>query len=80
MPTWLGRDFLDNFEKLDKQIMRQIKIYIMSSSVDPDDHKRARDNRHGIGYIKKPLSELNVLSAPGPHGFLKQLVSCLQPL
>ncbi|MEP6948452.1 MAG: response regulator [Ginsengibacter sp.] len=62
MPTWSGWDFLDNFEKLDENIKKQIKIYILSSSVDPADHQQAMDNKYVVGYIEKPLSELTVLA------------------
>ena len=62
MPSWSGWEFLDNFEKLDKNIKRQIKIYMLSSSVDPSDHQQAEGNNYIAGYIEKPLSELKVLS------------------
>lgn len=62
MPTWSGWEFLDNFEKLDKNIKKQIIIYMLSSSVDLADRQQAEDNKYVAGYIEKPLSELNVLS------------------
>ena len=34
MPIWSGWDFLDNFEMLEEKIKRQIKIYIISSSIE----------------------------------------------
>jgi two-component SAPR family response regulator len=57
MPTWSGWDFLDNFEKLDEKIKKQIRIYMLSSSLDPNDKTRAMDNRHVVDYIVKPLSK-----------------------
>jgi len=62
IPTWSGWDFLDNFEKLDDLIKRQIKIYILSSSIDANDKHRARENKNVVDYIEKPLSEKTVLS------------------
>src|SRR5262249_43823969 len=41
MPTWTGWDFLENFEKLDENIQKQIKIYMLSSSIDPKDRERS---------------------------------------
>src|SRR5215210_5931827 len=41
MPFWSGWDFLDNFEMLEDEIKRQIKIYIISSSIDTSDKHRA---------------------------------------
>ncbi len=62
MPTWSGWDFLDNFEKLDEKIKSQIKIYILSSSIDASDKHRARENKNVVDYIEKPLSEKTVFS------------------
>ena len=60
MPTWSGWDFLDNFEKLDDKIKKQIKIYILSSSIDANDKQRASENKNVVDYIEKPLSEKRV--------------------
>ena len=62
MPLWSGWDFLDNFEMLDEKIKRQIKIYIISSSIDTSDKHRARDNKNVVDYIEKPLSQKTVSS------------------
>lgn len=62
MPAWSGWDFLDNFEKLDDKIKKQIKIYILSSSIDVNDKHRARENKNVVDYVEKPLSEKTVLS------------------
>ena len=62
MPAWSGWDFLDNFEKLDDKIKKQIKIYILSSSIDVNDKHRARENKNVVDYIEKPLSQKTVLS------------------
>ena len=62
MPTWSGWDFLDNFEKLDDKIKKQIKIYILSSSIDVNDKQRASENKNVVDYIEKPLSEKKVFA------------------
>ena len=62
MPIWSGWDFLDSFEMLDEKIKRQIKIYIISSSIDANDKHRARENKNVVDYIEKPLSEKTVSS------------------
>ena len=62
MPIWSGWDFLDNFENLEDEIKRQIKIYIISSSIDISDKHRARENKNVVDYIEKPLSEKTVSS------------------
>ena len=56
MPTWSGWDFLDKFEKLDTQIKNQIKVYMLSSSVDPKDMEKAKANPNVVDYIVKPLN------------------------
>ena len=62
MPIWSGWDFLENFEMLEDEIKRQIKIYIISSSIDISDKLRAKENKNVVDYIEKPLSEKTVLS------------------
>src|SRR5436190_9540074 len=62
MPIWSGWDFLDNFEKLDDNIKKQFKVYLLSSSIDVNDKHRARENKNVMDYIEKPLSEKTVLS------------------
>ena len=62
MPIWTGWDFLDNFEKLDDEIKKQIKVYILSSSIDANDKQRATENKNVVDYIEKPLSEKTVFS------------------
>jgi len=57
MPIWSGWDFLDNFEKLDDKIKKQIRIYMLSSSVDPGDEQRAGKNKNVADYIEKPLTQ-----------------------
>jgi CheY-like chemotaxis protein len=61
MPVMSGWDFLKEFEKLDKQLRDQFKIYILSSSVDDNDLKRAKENKDVIGYIVKPLTKEKVI-------------------
>ena len=56
MPNWSGWEFLENFEKLNEKIKKQIKIYMLSSSVDLKDIERARSNPNVVDYIVKPLT------------------------
>ncbi len=60
MPTCSGWEFLDNFEKLDEKIKNQIKIYMLSSSIDSVDKQRALKNKYVMDYIEKPLSQQTV--------------------
>lgn len=56
MPVLSGWDVLDRFEKFKEAIQDKITVYILSSSVDAFDKKRAEGNRFVAGYIEKPLT------------------------
>ncbi len=61
MPVLSGWEFLERFEMLDDIIKKQLKIYILSSSVDPRDKARAGANKNVVDYIVKPLTTEIVL-------------------
>jgi CheY-like chemotaxis protein len=61
MPIMSGWEFLERFEELDEVIKKQVKIYILSSSVDPRDKEQAGKNKHVEDYIVKPLTKEIVL-------------------
>ncbi len=56
MPVMNGFEFLNEFEKLsiDKD---NIKIFMLSSSLDPTDIKRSFDNKYVTQFIHKPLTK-----------------------
>lgn len=56
MPTMTGWEFLEHFESLDDQTKDQVKIFILSSSVDGRDLERARKDHHVVDFLVKPLS------------------------
>lgn len=56
MPIMNGFAFLEEFSKLDPGFIRNIKIVMLTSSVDPNDFKRSEDNPNVKGFISKPLS------------------------
>ncbi len=55
MPNLTGWDFLKKFEKLDAKIKDQIRVFMLSSSVDPKDKERAYRNKNVVDFISKPL-------------------------
>ncbi len=67
MPTWSGWDFLEKFENLDGQIKSQIKVYMLSSSVDPKDMEKAKANPNVVDYIVKPLNRDIVVKIIDSH-------------
>jgi two-component SAPR family response regulator len=56
MPVMTGWDFLQTLETFDDKIIQQFTIYIVSSSVDQSDKKRAIENPLVIDYIEKPVT------------------------
>jgi response regulator RpfG family c-di-GMP phosphodiesterase len=62
MPDWTGWIFLENFERLDDSIKQCFKIYMLSSSIDPNDENRAKSNENVVDFIVKPLTKNIVLS------------------
>src|SRR5436190_13388552 len=56
MPVMTGWDFLETLETFDNKIIQQFTIYIVSSSVDQSDKKRATENPLVIDYIEKPVT------------------------
>lgn len=62
MPVISGWEFLSAFEGLAEKIRQQIKIYLLSSSIDPSDIEKASTNRFVQGYYPKPLS-VDILDA-----------------
>ena len=62
MPIWSGWDFVDHFDQLDEKIKTCFKIYMLSSSIDNNDKRRAVENKNVVDYIEKPLTEEKVFS------------------
>ena len=56
MPTMSAWEFLEEFEKFDEKVKNRLKIYILSSSVDPRDIERASADKNVFDYIVKPLT------------------------
>ncbi|MES2567098.1 MAG: response regulator [Bacteroidota bacterium] len=57
MPSLSGWGFLDQFEKLEENIKKQFQVHMLSSSLDPNDKRRALANKNVIGFIEKPLTK-----------------------
>jgi CheY-like chemotaxis protein len=55
MPVMDGWQFLDEFIKMD--LPRKITIYVVSSSIDPNDIKRAERYKEVENYLIKPVTE-----------------------
>jgi two-component system chemotaxis response regulator CheY len=56
MPVTDGWKFLEEFQKLKMDFSKPIKIYMVSSSIDPRDLNRAEANPEVTAYVEKPVS------------------------
>ncbi|CAM3728973.1 response regulator [Flavobacterium saliperosum] len=54
MPIMDGFGFLKHFDSLPKTIKNFCRIYMLSSSIDPSDFKRALDYNYVVDYLIKP--------------------------
>ena len=57
MPILDGFQFIEEFEKLDPEIVSRIKIVMLTSSINPSDIERAKNYPSVKGFIHKPLTE-----------------------
>ncbi len=56
MPMMNGFEFLQEYEKLNLDSKDDIKIFMLSSSLDPTDVKRSSQNKYISQFIHKPLT------------------------
>lgn len=54
MPVMDGWSFLEEFSKV--EFHQNIKVYIVTSSIDPEDTQRAQEYRSVVNYIVKPVT------------------------
>jgi CheY-like chemotaxis protein len=57
MPIMNGWDFLNEFKLIGTQLIKIPKMYILSSTADPEDTKKAHSYDCVIGSISKPLKK-----------------------
>jgi CheY-like chemotaxis protein len=58
MPVMNGWEFIDAFKEIRSQLGKNITIYIISSSIDLEDIKRAKNNTLIVDYLLKPIDKL----------------------
>jgi len=56
MPAMNGWEFLEAFYKLDETLVNNTKIIILSSSDDPQDLNKFREDKKLLGFIRKPFN------------------------
>lgn len=56
MPITDGWAFLEAFHELKARLGKEIRVYMVSSSIDPRDRNRARNYPEVADYMEKPIS------------------------
>ncbi|NOT73370.1 MAG: response regulator [Cyclobacteriaceae bacterium] len=56
MPITDGWMFLDEFRKSKDEFAKKMRIFMVSSSIDPRDLNRAKSNPEVEDYVEKPIS------------------------
>lgn len=62
MPIMNGWEFLSEFVPLYSEKLKNTRIVILSSTIDPEDFSNAKNFPHVIQFISKPLSVENLES------------------
>jgi two-component SAPR family response regulator len=62
MPSMSGWEFLDKFMKLDEIVKQKVKVFMLSSSVDSRDKRKALTYSVVSDYIIKPLTKDKVIT------------------
>jgi CheY-like chemotaxis protein len=57
MPVMNGWEFLEEFDKIKSRFKTLPRIYLLSSTVDPEDYKKAKKFTLVQDFISKPLSK-----------------------
>lgn len=57
MPLMGGFEFLQEYDKLEIENKQSIKIFMLSSSLDPTDLKKSTNNKYITSFIHKPLTQ-----------------------
>ena len=60
MPVMNGWDFLEEYENLKTTLPVLPRIFILSSTVDPEDYNKAKSYTSVEDFISKPLSKENL--------------------
>jgi CheY-like chemotaxis protein len=57
MPVMGGFEFLQEYDKLQIEGKKAIKIFMLSSSLDPTDLKKSSNNKYITQFIHKPITQ-----------------------
>ncbi|RYU86975.1 response regulator [Mucilaginibacter terrigena] len=57
MPMMSGFEFLQEYEALELDNKEVVKIFMLSSSLDPTDMNNSKSNRYVASFVHKPLTQ-----------------------
>ena|ERR1700750_1021695 len=57
MPVMGGFEFLQEYDKINIENKQAIKIFMLSSSLDPTDLKKSTNNKYSTQFIHKPITQ-----------------------
>lgn len=57
MPGFCGQDFLEELEALYPRLKRPITVYVISSTIDPDEIAKAKSYSFVKDFIEKPVKK-----------------------
>lgn len=57
MPLMSGFEFLDEYDQITSLDKGNVKIFMLSSSLDPLDMRKSTDNKYITQFIHKPLTQ-----------------------
>lgn len=61
MPAMNGWEFLDEYDQLAKDQQAEIVLFMLTTSLNPDDRDKATDRGFLNGFLNKPLTEEAVI-------------------
>lgn len=67
MPMLSGWDFLEFFDQFDNELKSIVHIYIVSSSINPNDRSRALLKPNVISFVSKPLTKTFIIESFKEH-------------
>ena len=57
MPRMNGWEFLEHYEELKKPMEKNTSVFVLTTSMNPDDEQRSKHHEILSGYITKPLTK-----------------------
>jgi len=69
MPVMDGWQFLDEFILLSSKLHSKIPVFIVSSSINPEDHSKATSMKEVADFIIKPITKEKLINIIGSNGF-----------